>query len=184
MTIMIAGLVLFLGIHLVPTIPGTRRTLAARMGDARYKMIFSVLAGIGLVLIALGYWRAGASDRLFAPVPAARAAAPWVVTLAFILLAASHMRGHIRRTLRHPMVIGVILWSAVHLLANGDRRGSILFGAFLAWAIIDLIASLGRAPIVAYEPKARYDAMAIAGGIIVAGIVMMVHQPLFGVRPV
>src|SRR5512132_62343 len=157
MTIMIAGLVLFLGIHLVPAMASMRRTMAARLGDARYKAVFSVVAGIGLVLIPLGYWLAGPSDRLFAPVPAARAAAPWLVTLAFILLAASHMRGHIRRLLQHPMVIGVILWSGVHLLANGDRRGSIVFGAVLAWAIIDLVASLRRGPIAPFEAKVRHD---------------------------
>ncbi len=183
MTLMIVGLVLFLGTHLVPVSTRLRRTFAGRWGERRYKGIFSVVSGVGLLLIVAGYWTATRGPQVFAPVLAARAAAPWIVTLAFILFAASHMRGHLRRLTRHPMVLGVILWSAVHLLANGDQRGTVLFGSFLAWAIIDFVDSLRRGPITAYEPQLRFDLMAIAGGIIVAGIVMMLHQPLFGVRP-
>lgn len=183
MTLMILGLVLFLGTHLVPVMRPLRASLMAG-GEGRYKGVFSALAGVGLVLIPIGYWLAGPGGRLFAPVSAARAAAPWLVTAAFILLAASHMRGHIRRIVQHPMVIGVILWSGVHFLANGDVRGSVLFGSFFVWAVIDYVASLLRGAVVPFEPRARYDAMAIVGGILLAGIVMMLHGPLFGVRPV
>ncbi|MDQ6618202.1 MAG: NnrU family protein [Pseudomonadota bacterium] len=184
MVLMIAGLALFLGIHLVPASRPVRDALTQGLSDRRYKALFSALSAIGLVLIVLGYRLAGPSDRLFAPLPAARAAAPFIVTAAFVLLAASHMRGHIRRVLQHPMIIGILLWSGVHLLANGDRRGTYLFGGFVAWAIVDLVAALRRGPAAPFEAHVRYDLMAIVGGLIVAGIVVALHQPLFGVRPV
>jgi len=185
MTVMIVGLALFLGIHLLPVLRPARDALRGSLGEARYKGAFSIVSAIGLVLIPVGYWLAGPStERVFDPVPAARAAAPWVVTVSFILLAASHMRGHIRRVVQHPMVVGVLLWSLVHFLANGDRRGSVLFGAFVAWALVDAIASYARGRIAPFAASARYDVMAIVGGIVIAGIVMMLHQPLFGVRPV
>ncbi|MEP7207091.1 MAG: NnrU family protein [Casimicrobiaceae bacterium] len=183
MAVMIAGLVLFIGIHLVPALPGLRRTLAGGWNEARYKATFSVVAGIGLLLIVVGYYLGERGAQIFAGLPAARAAAPWVMTLVFILFAASHMRGHIRRLVRHPMVIGVVLWSGVHLLANGDRRGTILFGTFLAWAVVDLIASLRRGPIAPFEPALRYDLMAAVGGVVVTGVVMLLHPLLFGARP-
>ncbi|MEO5699397.1 MAG: NnrU family protein [Casimicrobiaceae bacterium] len=183
MAIMIAGLVLFIGVHLVPALPGLRRTLAANWSEDRYKKIFSVVAGIGLLLIVVGYYLGERGPQLFAGQPVARAAAPWVMMLVFILFAASHMRGHIRRLMQHPMVIGVLLWSGVHLLANGDRRGTLLFGTFLAWSVVDLIASLRRGPIAPFEPALRYDLMAAVGGVVVAGVVMLLHPYLFGVRP-
>ena len=183
MILMILGLALFLGVHLIPAFPPLRRAIAGP-AERRYKAMFSIASAIGLVLIVAGYWSWGPTDRVFAPVMAARVATPWIVTLAFVLLAASHMRGHIRRVLQHPMVIGIVLWSGVHLLANGDRRGSVLFGSFFAWAVIDLVASFSRGPKPAFEARAKYDAMAIVGGILVAGAVMALHQPLFGVRPV
>src|SRR4051794_6045365 len=108
MALLIAGLALFLGVHLVPVAQGPRAALAQRLGDRRYKGLFSLLAAIGLVVLVLGYRAAPVEPRVFAPVAAAHAAAPWLVTLAFILFAASHMRGHIRRAVQHPMVVGVI----------------------------------------------------------------------------
>lgn len=184
MLLLIVGLVVFLGLHLVPAVRPVRDAFAARWGDQRYKGLFSLASGVGLVLVVWGYHIAPAQPRLFAPVPAAIVAAPWIITVAFVLFAASHMRGHLRRSLQHPMVIGVILWAAVHLLANGDRRGTVLFGAFLAWALVDLVASLRRGPIAPYVASWRYDVMAAVGGIIVAVIVMALHRVLFGAAPV
>lgn len=181
MLLLTIGLLLFLGVHLVPAVPATRNSLRTRWGEQRYKGIFSLASGVGFIAIIAGYWIASPGPRLFAPMPAAIAAAPWVVTAAFVLFAASHMRGHLRRTLQHPMVIGTILWSAVHLLANGDLRGTLLFGAFLAWSVIDLIASLRRGPIAPFEPIARQDLMALVGGTVVSLVLMALHRVLFGV---
>jgi len=183
MFLMIAGLVLFLGAHLVPIARGTRRMLVARAGEQRYKGLFSIVSGVGLVLIIAGYWLGDRGPQVFAPVLAARRVAPLVVTITFILFAASHMRGHIRRVLRHPMTIGVVLWSGVHLLANGDLRGTVLFGSFFAWSLLDLAASYARRPIEPYAPAVRFDLMAVLGGVLVAGVVMFLHPYLFGVRP-
>ena len=122
--LMIVGLVLFLGIHLLPTAPGLRGALAVRIGDKAYRGVFSLVSFVGLVLIVVGYRMAPNAVPLFTPLPAARSAAPLVVTLAFVLFAAANMRTHIRAALKHPMLIGLMLWSAVHLVANGDVAGT------------------------------------------------------------
>jgi uncharacterized membrane protein len=184
MPLLIAGLVLFLGVHFVPVVPPLRGAWASALGDRRYRGLFSLVAIAGLLMVIAGYVVSGPGPRVFAPSVGAIHAAPFVVTIAFILLAASHMRGRIRKTLRHPMVIGVVLWSAVHLLANGDLRGTILFGSFLAWSLLDLASSLARGGAPAYEPIARHDVMAVVGGIVVALVVMLLHRVLFGVAPV
>jgi uncharacterized membrane protein len=112
MTVLILGLVLFLGVHLVPALPRLRAALAGRLGEKAYKGGFSVLALLGLVLIVVGYARAPAEPRLFAPFVGAHALAPALMIVSFILLAAANMKTHIRRSLRHPMLIGVGLWAA------------------------------------------------------------------------
>ena len=154
------------------------------MGEGRYKGAFSLLSAVGLVLIGIGFSHAPASERLFAPVPEAIAMAPVAMTLAFILLAAANMRGFLRQGLKHPMLIGILIWSTVHLLANGDLRGTLLFGGFLAYAIIDLLSATRRQAGKVFVPAARFDAMAIAGGMVAALSVMSVHRLLFGVRVV
>ena len=106
------------------------------------------------------------------------------MTLSFILFAAANMRGYIRKRLQHPMLLGLIIWATVHLLANGDLRGTVLFGGFVAYAVIDLVSAVGRRAVKSFVPAIKYDYMAVAGGIAVAIAVMYVHRLLFGVRVV
>lgn len=183
-TLLAAGLALFLGIHLVPVLTPVREALASRMGANGYKGAFTLASLSGLVLIVIGYRIAGPGARLFAPVPAAIAIAPYAMALSFVLLAAANMRTHIRQALRHPMLLGIMLWAAVHLCANGDTRGTLLFGGFLAWALVDLASVISRHAVKEFEPVARQDVIAVGAGVGLALVVMMFHRMLFGVAVV
>jgi uncharacterized membrane protein len=57
-----------------------------------------------------------------------------------VCFAAAYSPGHIKKTLKHPMLVGVKLWAFAHLLANGDLGSIVLFGAILAWAVVDRIS--------------------------------------------
>lgn len=181
MSLMILGLALFLLTHLLPTLPAARAGLVTRWGEQRYKGLYSLLSGAGLILIIAGYYGASRGTQLFAPVPAVRAAAPYFMTVVFILLAASHARSHIRAAIKHPMLIGVLIWGIVHLLANGDLRGSALFGAFVAYAIVDLVSALRRGTVASFTPTLRGDIVSIVAGTAVALLVMTFHRVIFGV---
>lgn len=181
MGMLVLGLALFLGMHLLPAITGLRTRLLAAFGEARYKSMFSLLAVAGLLLIVLGYAGAPAEPRLFAPYPAALRLAPLAMILSFVLLVAANMRTHLRRKLRHPMLLGVGIWAAMHLLANGEARATVLFGAFLAYVAVDLVSAVRRHTAKAFEPAWRQDALAVAAGIGLALLVMAFHRPLFGV---
>ena len=181
MTLLAAGLILFLGIHLVPALPPARAAIAAKWGENRYKGAFSAISALGLVLIVAGYALSGDRVRLFAPVPAARAIAPYAMVVSLILFAAANMKGHIRRIVRHPMLAGLLIWSLVHLLANGDRTGTVLFGAFAAYALVDLVSAIARGATKTFEPTAKHDVIAVLGGTLVALAIMTFHRVLFGV---
>ena len=181
MSLLLAGLVVFLGVHLLPTVPRARSALVERLGAQRYKLAFSLASAVGLGLIIAGYGRSGPRVPLFEPLPAAIAVAPSAMVIAFILLAAANMRGHLRRTLQHPMLLGLLIWSGVHLLANGDRAGTVLFGAFLIYATVDLVSAVARRAVKPFVAQARFDLMAIAGGAAVAFAVMTFHRLAFGV---
>jgi uncharacterized membrane protein len=139
---------------------------------------------VDLVLIVVGFGRTARGPRLFAPSVAAIHAAPLAVSAARVLLASSNMPTHIRRAVRLPMPIGVLLWSIVHLLANGDLRATILFGAFAAYAAVDLVSAVARHAVKRFVPRARFDAIAIVAGIAIAWLVMTFHRTLFGVAVV
>jgi uncharacterized membrane protein len=182
MSLLILGLVIFLGVHLLPTLPSVRNGLVARYSEQRYKAMFSLASAAGLVLIVAGFAHAGPDARaaLFAPKPAAIAIAPFAMVVSFILFAAANMKGHLRRSLGHPMLLGLLIWSLVHLLANGDVRGTVLFGALLAYALVDLASAISRHAVKPFVPQAKYDIMAIVGGTVVALLVMTFHRVLFG----
>jgi uncharacterized membrane protein len=184
MSLLVAGLALFLGVHLVPALPGMRRTLLGRLGEAPYKIAFALASAAGLVLIVAGFARWPEPPRIFAPLPAAIAVAPFAMTVSFILFAAANMQGHVRHALRHPMLLGLLLWSGVHLLANGDLKGTLLFGAFLIYAIVDLASVTARKAVKPFVPQWRYDVFALVGGVAVALVVMALHRVLFGVAVV
>ncbi len=184
MTVLILGLVLFLGIHLLPVLTGVRATLHQRMGEKAYKGMFSVISILGLILIVIGYAYAPSEPRFFSPFPAAIMLAPLAMVISFVLLAAANMRTYIRHTLKHPMLLGIGLWALVHLLANGEVKATLLFGAFLVYVVIDLLSATARHATKSFIPTVRQDMMAISAGLALALLVMMFHRLLFSVRVV
>jgi len=184
MTLLVAGLILFLGAHLLPTRPALRARLIDRWGDRPYRGILSLVSLLGLVLIVWGYARAPRGEQLFQPSSLAIAIAPYAVTLALILFAAANMRGHARRIVQHPMLLGLAIWAAVHLAANGDTRGTVLFASFLAYAAVDFASVLQRHAVKRFEVVPRHDVIAVVAGILVALVLMALHRLLFGVRVV
>jgi len=184
MTLMALGLVLFIGIHLVPTMPALRAELAARLGEGPYKGLFALVSAAGLVLIVVGWPGTPGRVELFAPIPAARAAAPVVVSIAFVLFAAANMKTHIRARLRHPMLIGLLLWSGVHLIANGDLAGTVLFGSFAVYSIVAMLSAERRGAVKPVAPTWKHDAIALAAGLLVSYLVMRFHAQIFGTAPI
>ena len=184
MNMMIAGLVLFLGLHLIPTVPALRARLIAKLGANVYRALFALGSALGLVLIVAGYWNRPPRAQLFEPYAAARAAAPLAVSLAFVLLASANMRTHIRKSLQHPMLLGLLLWSGVHLFANGDLTGTILFASFFAYSILALFSAIQRHAVKPFEPSWKFDAMAVTSGLIAAYLTILFHSALFGTGPV
>lgn len=145
MLLLIAGLVLFVAIHLVPTNPSMRDGLVARFGEGPYKGIFSVLSLIGFVLIVMGFAKAqnylgSKNPILFYPPTWTKHVAFTLMIPAMILLVAAYVPSRIRTAVKHPMLLAVKIWALAHLIANGDVASLLLFGGLLAWAVYDRIS--------------------------------------------
>lgn len=146
--VMILGLVLFFAPHVFTTKRDARAQAIARLGEGTYKILYSVvsLAGLALIVWGFGHYRAdGMIDvwERFVSINVLHSLKHIAVALmlpAVILVVASYLRGRIYATLKHPMLAGVKLWAAAHLLANGDLGSIILFGSFLGWAVYDRIS--------------------------------------------
>jgi len=103
----------------------------------------------------------------------------------FPLLLAAYLPGRIKAAVKHPMLAAVKAWALAHLLVNGMLADVLLFGGFLAWAVLDRI-SAGKRPAVAQAAPGspRNDVIAVVGGLaLYAVFVVWAHAWLFGVRP-
>ena len=191
MTILVLGLVLFLGVHSVRIVAeGWRARTLARVGAGAWKGGYSVLALAGLVLTAWGYGLAREQTHWLWLPPAGMRHLAWLLTwAAFVLITAAYVpHNHLKARLRHPMVTGVALWALGHLLANGSAVAVLLFGAFLLWALLDRWAARrrDRAAAMPALPRGRASGTAITlavGTLSWALFALWLHGPLIGVAP-
>ena len=158
MTLLILGLLVFLGVHSVSIVaPAWRDTMHARLGEGPWKGP-TALRHVALLLML--------------PV--------------FPLLLSVYLPGRIKRTARHPMLLATKLWALAHLLANGNMGDVLLFGGFLAWAVADRISLKHRPQRALPGAKAgpANDAIAVAGGLALYAIFLFwAHVWLIGVSP-
>jgi uncharacterized membrane protein len=145
--VMILGLVLFLGIHTLTTQRELRARFVTSLGEGGYKIGYSLvsLAGLALIVWGFAHYRATGMWVVWSPPTALKHITVALMLPAVILVVAAYIRGRIYTTLKHPMLAGVKLWAAAHLLANGDIGSIILFGSFLGWAVFDRISLKRRA---------------------------------------
>jgi uncharacterized membrane protein len=145
--VMILGLVLFLGVHVVTTQRALRARMIVSMGEGGYKIGYALVSLAGLALIVWGFadYRATGWVDVWYPPTWMKHLTVALMLPAVILVVASYIRGRIYTTLKHPMLAGVKLWAAAHLIANGDLGSIILFGSFLGWAVFDRISLKHRA---------------------------------------
>lgn len=191
MLVFVVGLIVFLGIHSVSIVaPGWRTATLARLGERRWKGLYSVAAGVGLALLIVGYGMARRDPVvLYTPPAALRHLALVVMLPVFPLLFAPYLPGRIRAAAKHPLLLAVKFWALAHLLANGTLADVLLFGGFLAWAVADRISVKRRPAVEAHEVPAApqrpaNDAIAIVGGLLVYAVfIFWAHRWMIGVSP-
>lgn len=192
MVTMILGLLVFFGIHTVPMQPALRGGLIERFGEGAYKGAFSLISAVGLVLIVLGYGKlqvlAGKNPIIWQPPVWMTHITLLLMIVSMVLLVAAYVPSNIKRIVGHPMLAGIKVWAFAHLLANGDLASILLFGSFLAYAVIDRISVKKRAPAAPAAGASGGlvgDVIAVVGGLAVyAAFVFFLHEWLIGLPPV
>jgi uncharacterized membrane protein len=151
MTSLVVATAAFVLAHFVTSTP-LRPRLVGALGQGPYLGAYSLVALVTLVWMIWAY--SGAPREVlwtgFRELPR------FVMPLAFILIACGYARnptmvgadrllksedparGIIRIT-RHPIMWGVMLWAAAHLLARGELAAAVFFGGFLVLAALGTI---------------------------------------------
>lgn len=146
---LLAATVLFVGGHLLLSGAPLRGLLIARLGANGFRLLYSLLAAVALVWMAVAY-----GDAPFVPLwPGLRWVPLLLMPFAFILvvagvttrsptavgaetaaLARDPAPGILRIT-RHPFLWGTALWAFSHLLARGDLASLVLMGGVLVLSL-------------------------------------------------
>jgi uncharacterized membrane protein len=196
MTMLVLGLLLFLGVHSVRIVAeGWRTATIARLGEKGWKGLYSLASVLGLVLIVVGYGAARAQPVLvWVPPIWTRHLAGLLNLVAIVLLVAAYVPGNrIKAALRHPMILGIKVWAFAHLVSNQMLADFVLFGAFFVWAVLDFRAARGRdraagvagaAGAAASRGRMGPTIVAVVAGVALwALIAFWAHGVVIGVKP-
>ena len=195
MTLLIAGLVLFVVTHLLrPVAPGLRDAGISALGKPGWMALHGIVSLASLFLIVYGFIdaRENGGSGVFAvytpPTFMAHIALTLMMIASICLVAGCLPAGHIRTRLKFPLLVAIKIWALAHLLANGESYSVLLFATILAWAVILRITLKKR--IAAGETKlpvfvaAKYDIISVVAGLaLYAVIVFKLHEWLIGVAP-
>src|SRR6202051_2462884 len=142
MSLLIVGLVLFLGVHSVAIVaPALRARTIHRLGEGAWKGPYALVSLAGFVLICYGFGLARqAPVILYSPPIWLRHGAVLLMLVVFPLILAAYLPGRIKTAAKHPMLAAVKFWAFAHLLANGSLADVLLFGGFLRWGVLDRIS--------------------------------------------
>lgn len=213
MTMLVLGLVLFLGVHSTRVFAeGWRTASIARIGQKPWKGLYTLLSLAGFALLVWGYGQSRQQMPLWNPPVWTKHVTALLMLPVFPLFIATYIpRNVLKARLKHPQVLSVKLWALAHLVSNGNLADVVLFGSFLVWAVLDFKAARKRdrvaAAAVAGDPFNRAKAASPHPGppptgeggrqgevmatvmTIVLGLVFYIvfalwlHGPLIGVRP-
>ena len=214
----IIALVVFLLSHMIPVRPPVRPLLIRALGVRGYFLGYSVLSVLVLVWLIVAAGRAPYigvippldvfrwAPLIGMPVVCALAVAGMSIAnpLSFGGLGSETfvpIRPGILALTRHPLLLALLLWSLVHLVANGDLAHVLLFGLFagfagIGMALIDRRKQRELGP-EAWQGLAQNTArFSISGlgqlrfrlwqGVVIAGVyaaLLGAHLPIIGVSP-
>ncbi|OEY65989.1 NnrU family protein [Marinobacter sp. X15-166B] len=187
MSLLVIGLVLFFGMHSISIVALPVRDKLAAKSEPGWKLIYSVVSIVGLVLMAKGYADLRqVPTHLYVPPLWMRPVAAILLLPTFVLILAPYFPGRIKNLVSHPQLVAVKLWAVAHLLVNGTLADLLLFGSFLLWAVADRVSMKTRIarPVPGVPTSRMNDVIVVVGGIALYGaIVVWLHEMLFGVRP-
>jgi uncharacterized membrane protein len=217
LSLLVAATAAFLLTHFVSGTP-LRPALIARLGEWPYRGLYSAVAFATLGAMIWAY-AAAPREVLWSGL---RHLPLLVMPLAFVIIACGYYRnptmvgadkllksedparGMIRVT-RHPLMWGIMLWAAAHILARGELGSLVFFGGFFVLAALGTVsidfrkkenpdwarfaAVTSNVPFVAIlQKRNRLDWREIGWkrpliGLAVFFAFFLLHPWIFGVRP-
>jgi len=185
MILLVLGVFIWSGVHLFPSL-GTslRAACIARLGEGPYKGLFALALVLAIVLMTLG-WRSTAPVAVYAAPASGRWIANVAMFVALVFFLGSNVPTNLKRIVRHPQLTGVAIWSAAHLLANGEQRSLVLFGGIGLWALVAMV-TINRRDGAREKPgplPLSAEIKPLVAAIVGFALLYLAHPYLSGVSP-
>ncbi|SMX31144.1 NnrU family protein [Actibacterium lipolyticum] len=172
MTWLVLGLLLWSVPHLFKRIAPDARE---RLGD-KFKGVVALLVVAGIVLMVIGY-RSFDYVPVWTPPSWGMHLTDLLMLFSVALFGLGNSKSRLRKKLRHPMLLGVIVWAGAHLLVNGDLASVVLFGGMAVWAVASIFMINARQP-----EWAPYVGGSVAGDVRLALITAAVYAVIGGIH--
>ena len=181
MAVLVFGLILFFAPHFLREF-GLRQGLKAALpSEAAYMGLYSLVSLAGLGLIVWGKSIAP-FQMIWQPVYEWRSLSLMLMIPAMVCVVAGNLPlSHLRKFLRNPMLIGVLLWSLSHLWSNGDLASMLLFGSFALWSAIKIFSLRHESDEKFKPPSFVWDIVSLLAGLTLYIVIGLYHGQLFGV---
>ena len=138
MGMLIAGVLLWSIVHLMKSVtPGVRGRIRGAIGEGPHQGLVAVLILASIALMIFG-WRSVPAEFVYDAPLWGRHLNMLLMLVAIYLIGVAQGKSRVKQWIRHPMLTGVLIWAAGHLLANGDNKSLILFGGLGLWALISI----------------------------------------------
>jgi|TARA_B110000902_G_scaffold266976_1_gene357279 uncharacterized membrane protein len=176
MTMLVIGMVLFFGTHLIPNIAGIKAGLVSNFGEKLYLLAYTVLSLIGITLMFMGRSRADFELLWMAP--------GWLQIVTMIIMFASlycllamFMQTNLKKWLHHPMLTFMLLFGVGHMVSNGDVAALLFFGSLAIFSLFKIIRLSKR------KPAAGFPAISIGKDFIILATTFVVYIGVIYIHP-
>ena len=179
--LILMGLIIFTLIHTIPFFKVKRSGLIERLGIKKYKIYFSVISATGLSLMLIARFVPGEIHKevnffYYDNINL-------LMLIANVLIISAYIpKNHFQKYLKHPMLLGILVWSFVHYQVNTNINHSLLFLSFVFFSTFMLIGSILRDGFKLSEEKVflKNTSLTILSGIIIFIILLNTHLYIAG----
>ena len=173
------GWLMFFGIHAGMLVPVLKRPLASRLGESGYKGVYSLISVVGLVLLIYGYER-GVFFDVQSPFWVRETSTIWMF-FAWLFIVSANVAGLIRKTTRHPMTIGLLIWGLGHAVMNPHAHAWLIFLGFSLFAVASAVTAARRGKAPSREGSISMDLVAVVIAAVATSLSFYFHEWIAGV---
>ena len=138
MIVLSVGLFIWISAHSFKRIfPNQRAELEDRFGQAS-KGVFALAILVSIFLMSIGYRGAEVETVYWSKNWFNTGLNNLLMILAVVLFGLGSSKSRYRNAIRHPMLMGVVVWALAHIVVNGHGPAFFLFGTLAAWGLVSM----------------------------------------------